>query len=172
MKRHLKILIPFILFCGIFFMVFKIYKNVDQKNRINLQIKNLPKFEFIDLITKREFTKYELKRNTTTFFIYFNTECEYCNYEIEKIVSNIDKFKNSQILLGSFEEQQVLRAFVEKYYLTKYEEIKVLYDKDLKFEELFGDCVFPSVIVYDDNNKLVKFYKGKVNMDILLKCLN
>ncbi len=172
MKEIIKIVFPIILFLGVGFMLFKTFKKIEQKNTIALQIKKIPDFEFLEIQSNEKFSSKSLKKDIPVLFVYFNTECEHCRYEIKQISHNINKFENCQIIMISIEEPEILKTFTKKHNLLNKKNITILYDKDLMFEEIFGNCPFPTSFIYNKKRELVKTFKGEVKIEALLKYLN
>ena len=149
MKKIIKILIPFVLFFIIGFLLLKSHEKVKCRKQVEQQITNLPDFNFLEINSNKQFSKHLLDTNKSVIFIYFNTECEHCRYELEQISSNINKFNNCQILIISIEEPEIVKTFVKKYNLLNQNNVIILYDKDLVFENIFGNCPFPTSFIYN-----------------------
>jgi len=172
MRKRIKIIIPLVLFLGIGYMLFKTYQKIDRKNKIALQIKEIPDFVFLDINSNKKFNKQQLNKEKPVLFVYFNSECEHCVYEIQQISYSIEHFNHAQIVIISIEEPEIIKAFVQKYDLLNHRNVIVLYDKILNFEKIFGNCPFPTTFIYDKNWELVKQFKGEVKVEALLKYLN
>lgn len=93
MKKYLKIIIPLIFIGVLGFFGFEIYTKIQHKREVAENIKNLPKFEYQNSYGG-VFTNENLEKDIPTLFIYFNTECEFCNEETKMIKENIQKFAN------------------------------------------------------------------------------
>ena len=172
MKRFIKISIPVLLFLGIGFVLFKSFKKIEHKKQIEQQIQKMPQLDFEDIQTGLQFTNQNLKRNTPTLLIYFNTECEHCQYEISEISESIEQFESVQIVMISIEEPEILLSYFANSKLLNRENVFILYDQDLRFERIFGNCPFPTIFIYDKNLELVKQFKGEVKIEAILKYLN
>ncbi|MFP4022879.1 MAG: peroxiredoxin family protein [Thiohalospira sp.] len=172
MRKRIKIIIPLVLFLGIGYMLFKTYQKIESKNKIALQIKTIPDFEFLDINSNKNFTKQQLNKKKPVLFVYFNSECDHCSYEMQQISYFIKDFNHTQIVLISIEEPEIIKAFVKKYNFLNQSNVIVLHDKTLNFEKIFGNCPFPTTFIYDRNWELVKQFKGEVKVEALLKYLN
>jgi thiol-disulfide isomerase/thioredoxin len=171
MKKFIKISIPVFLFLGIGFMLFKSFKKIEHKKQIEQHIQKIPQLDFKDIQTGLQFANQNLKRNTSILVIYFNTECEHCQYEISEISKNIEQFNHAQIVLVSIEEPDFLLSYFAKSNLLNLVNVFILYDNELRFEKIFGNCPFPTTFIYDKNWELVKQFKGEVKIEALLKYL-
>ena len=134
-------------------------------------MKTIPKFSYKTIEGKR-FSNQDLKNNTTTVFIYFNSECEHCQSEAKQISDNIKKFVNVQLVFISFEEPKKIMGFAIKYKLIEYDNITFLCDKQVSFATTFDVNSLPTVIIYDKNKKLLEKIKGEVKIENIFKKIN
>jgi peroxiredoxin len=171
MKKYFKIIIPTIVLSLLAFMGYKVRDKIKQKKEVAEHIKTIPVFEYQTLEGK-PFTNKDLKENTATIFLYFNSECEHCQGEATQIQENVEKFSNVQLVFISFEESKKITAFATKYKLNNYANIHFLCDSKISFATAFDVNSLPSVIIYDKNKKLVAKIKGEIKALTLLKKLN
>ena len=171
MKKNLKILIP-ILFIGAFgYFGYQIYSKIQHKKEVAKHIKTIPKFEYQD-IKGGNFTNENLKENTATLFIYYNSECDYCNEETKMIKQNIGKLTEFQLCFISFEKPEQIKKFAIKYQLNTYDNIHFLCDSKVTFATTFDVKSLPCLVLYDKNKKLIEKIKGQVKVETILKKLN
>jgi peroxiredoxin len=171
MKKQLKIIIP-ILFISLFgYFGFQIYSKIQHKKEVAENIKVIPKFEYQN-IKGGAFTNKNLKKDTPTLFIYFNTECEFCNEEAQMIKENIEKFKDFQLVFISFEKSDLIKAFATKYKLNNYVNITFLSDTKVSFSTTFDVKSLPCLVLYDKNQRLIEKIKGQTKAETLIKKLN
>lgn len=171
MKKILKIIIP-ILFIGAFsYFGFQIYSKIKHKKEVAENIKVIPKFEYQN-IKGGTFRNENLKKETPTLFIYFNTECEFCNEETQMISENIEKFNDFQLVFISFEKPELIRLFATKYKLNTYANINFLSDTKVSFASTFDVKSLPCLVLYDKNLRLIEKIKGQTKAETLIKKLN
>lgn len=173
MKKGLSIIVPFIIIIGISFMSYRIFQKVKKNNEIALQIDHIPEFEFVNIKTGAIFKTQDLLKDRPVVFVYFNTECEHCKYEVSQISKSINQFERFQIILISIEEPDILLEFFNKQSLLTGSKnyVSVLYDKHLQFEKIFGNCPFPTSFIYNKDHDLVKVFKGEVKIEAILNYL-
>ncbi|MDR7209768.1 redoxin domain-containing protein [Flavobacterium piscis] len=170
MKRFLKIVLPIIFTCFICFLGYQIISKINHKNKVAQNIKSIPEFFYKD-IKGDLFSNQNLKKDTPTLFIYFNSECEYCNEEAEMIQENAAKFQNIQLIFISFEQPELIKKFAIKHQLISYDNIHFLYDNKVTFSTTFDVKSLPCLVLYDKNQKLIEKIKGQTKTEILLKKL-
>lgn len=170
MKKHIRIIIPIIVTFTLFYIGYKIVELSRQKNNLTEKITHIPSFELKS--TKGEnFTNRNLKGSVPVVFFYFNSECDFCQAEIQDVVRNIKKFEGIQLLFVSFEPIQKIILFQTASKLNIYDNVIFLSDYKNIFSETFGVKTLPSSLVYDKNGKLVSRNNGAVKVDYLLKAL-
>lgn len=171
MKKLLKILIP-LLFIGTFsYFGYQIYSKIQHKKEVAENIKTIPKFEYQN-IKGGNFTNENLKEDTPTLFIYYNSECDFCNEETKMIKDSIEKFKDVQLVFISFEKKEQIKAFTYKYKLTTYDNVHFLCDSKVTFATTFDVKSMPCLVLYNKDQKLIEKIKGQVTAETILKKLN
>lgn len=171
MRSSIKILIG-LLFISVFvFLGYRITNKITYKNEVKKNIKTIPDFLYQN-IKGGVFTNQSLERGATTIFIYFNTDCEYCNTEAQTIQENIAKFKKSKLIFVSFESPQLIKKFAQQHQLNNYDNVYFLHDSKVTFASTFDASSIPCIVLYDKNYQLIEKIKGKTKPEILIKKLN
>ena len=143
---------------------------INHKKEVAENIKTIPVFEYKDL-NNNKFTNANLKENTPLLFVYFNSECEFCNEEAKMIKDNITQFKNIQLVFISFEEPSKIKAFATKHQLINYDNLTFLCDSKATFATTFDVKSMPCLVLYDKNNNLIEKIKGQTKAETILKKL-
>jgi len=171
MKTSLKSIL-ILLFIGILvFLGYQIRSKINHKNEVAQNIKTIPAFTYQN-INGGAFTNKNLKKDTATIFIYFNTECEYCDHEAQMIEENITKLKKIQLVFVSFEKPEQIKKFAQKHQLTTYDNVYFLCDNKVTFAATFDVNSLPCLVLYDKNQNLIEKIKGQTSIKILLKKMN
>ncbi|MFW0739737.1 peroxiredoxin family protein [Flavobacterium sp. T12S277] len=170
MKKKLKIILAISFICILAFFTYQIVIKINHKKEAAENIKTIPDFSYKN-INGGFFTNQDIKINTPTLFIYFNSECEYCNEEAKMIKENVEKFQNVQLIFVSFEKLELIKTFVTKHQLTSYDNIHFLCDNKVTFSATFDVKSLPCLVLYNKNQKLVEKIKGQTKIEILLKKL-
>lgn len=170
MKRFLKVIILILIIGLLGFMSYKVIAKINHKKEVAEHIRTIPPFSY-STINGKMFTHEDLKDNTPTLFLYFNSECEHCQSEATQIQENISKFKEYQLVFVSFEEKNKITAFAKKYKLNGYDNITFLLDKQVSFSTTFDVNSLPTMILYNKNKELIKKIKGQTKVETILKKL-
>lgn len=153
------------------YLSYKVISKTIEKNTITEQLKLIPEFEFTTLGNKK-LSNSNLKTDITTIFIYFNSECDFCQHEAKSISENLDNFKNVQFLFVSTEPIEIIKQFAETYNLNNQPIITFLHDNTDTFANRFDATSIPYLLIYDKNQQLIKKHKGQLNAKGILRLLN
>lgn len=170
MKKHLKLIIAILILSVVFYLAYNINANLNHKKEVAERIKTIPNFSF-KTIENTDFTQNNISNNLPKLFIYFNSECEFCNAEAGKIQENLERLKNVQLLFISHEEINGIINFAKKHQLENKPNIIFLSDSKLEFSELFDAKTLPFMLLYSKENKLIKKFKGITNPKKILTYL-
>jgi peroxiredoxin len=151
-------------------IIYKIVIKINHKKEVAVFIKKMPKFEY-KTYDGKIFNNHNLKKNTPTLFIYFNSECDFCNHEAKQIKDNIEKLRDVQIVFVSFEKSEPIIFFLKKYKLEHYDNITFITDSKVSFAPTFDVKSLPTIIIYNKNRTLVTKLKGQTKVTNILKKL-
>lgn len=137
----------------------------------NSNAQRIPAFE-MKLSTGKIFSSTNVSSKNPTILIYFAPDCEHCQALMKQIFSQINTFKNTQIILVTFEPVQVLPAFEKQFHTGKYSNIKVGSEvKPLLLQKYYQLQHTPFTALFDKNKKLVISYKDFTPVNDLVKKL-
>lgn len=169
MKKISAILLVFVVVTLISYFGYKSIKKHQVNKLAESAINELPVFSFYTL-NEKQFTYHNVDKKQT-LLIYFHPECEHCQYEAKQLLLNKEKFSDTQIIMISPASLIDIKHFNTTYELNKIEKLKMLWDKDRQFGSYFGVATFPTILIYNQQNKLQKKYKGEVKIETILKQL-
>ncbi|MFB3390069.1 peroxiredoxin family protein [Flavobacterium sp. LAR06] len=172
MKKR-KIILLILAFC--FFTVISItsYETIIEARRKKEFAENrrkIPVFLY-ENINGESFSNQNLKKDTPTVFVYFHSECEYCNEEAHNIKENIKKFSNVQLVFISFENVEKIKIFAVRYQLDTYNNVHFISDPSTNFASIFDVQGLPCLVLYDKDQNLIEKIEEEVEVKILLKKL-
>lgn len=171
MKRYFKIILPILFLSVLGFLGYKIIQKINYKKTVAAHIKTIPNFSY-QKINGGSFTQSSLQKDTPTLFIYFNSDCNYCNEEAQMIRESIDEFSSFQLVFVSFEQPKAIQAFAQKHQLLQYGNIHFVCDTKVTFATTFDVKSLPCLVLYDKNQQLIEKIKGQTKVPTLLKKLN
>ena len=170
MRKYIKVGALLFLVFVVSFLGYKINANLKHKKEVALRIKSVPRFTFKTLENK-DFTQVNINQELPKLFVYFNSECDFCNSEAQKIHDNLESLKNIQILFVSHEEINGIINFSKKHQLENKANIIFLADTKLEFSEIFDAKTLPFMLLYSKENRLIKKFKGATKIDKIIEVL-
>jgi thiol-disulfide isomerase/thioredoxin len=116
-------------------------------------------------------TTYQVDFSNPIILIYFNSECEHCQYEATEIKKSISLFSKTSILMISSEPIEAIKVFSGQYELSN--EPAVTFAKINRDDvyKTFGSVSIPHIFIYGKDHKLVKEFKGETKIEAILKYL-
>lgn len=170
MKKILKIIVPILVVSLLMYLGYSIITKMQHKDEVAKTLQTIPGFSFKTL-ENNTFTNKDLKPNTATVFIYFNSECDFCQHEAQSISDNLEQFKDMQLLFVSTEDIETIKAFAKTYNLINLQNITFLYDSTHTFSNRFDANSIPFILIYNKTQDLVKKHKGQLKPEAILKAL-
>jgi peroxiredoxin len=171
MKKYLKITLSLLFLGSISFMILNIVTKINHNKQRAKIIKTIPTFTF-EKLNGKLFTKNDIIANQATLFVYYNSQCDFCNEEAKMIKQNITKFSNIQLLFISSENKVAIEVFAKKHQLNNYNNITFLIDSKMSFRAIFDVKILPCLVLYNKNQQLIEKIKGQIKTDVLLKKLD
>lgn len=139
-----------------------------KKYRVNKQqeqlLASLPTFYLKDL-EGNLFTNKNLPQSKWIVFVFFNSECQYCQSEAEQLRDLNEIPTNISFVWVSSEPKEIIAAFQLQYRLQK---IHFLYDSDHLVADQWGVSTIPKLLVYTPQGALFKNHVGVYRIDRLI----
>lgn len=129
--------------------------------------RGLPDFRFYDL-NGTTFTNRNLQGNGSIVLVHFNSECEYCNNEINDAMKQYEKLNVHDVLFVSNESRFIINEFIIKKNLLKYPRLKFLVDPNNTFFNSFKINTIPATLIFNQQKKLIKKIEGEVKFTSIL----
>lgn len=160
---------PAILFALVFISlsVFSQKDTVIEKP-IYLRFPTIPEFTVYKAPDSTAFTRNDLHKKTNTVFIIFSPDCEFCQRETQMLLKNINKFKNTQIVMITYLPYNEMLKFYHIYKIAEYPQITMARDTKFFFPVFFKVRNLPSLFVYDKKGNFKKAFEGDVKPDSIL----
>lgn len=164
MKKTLRILFPFLILGTLTVLFFGIRAKLRARHQVEKATATLPEQKYI-ILNSTSHTTSNIKNNAV-FIFFFNSSCDYCQSEAKLLNDNRMAFKNATVYLFSTEPLEAIQSF-KKTYLPGNDDFIVGQVDVRASSEVFGVKSFPYTLIYDQNNRLVKTYKGIVKLEAL-----
>lgn len=172
MRKLFKYLILVLLLIVGGWLLTRTYQSYQSKKEATERVQTLQHVCFESLTGGQIFVD-EFDTQKPTVIIYFNPECEHCQYEASEIGKQAGQFeKANMILVTPDDSTKRVEAFATKYHIWEVDNLVVLLDHKNNFKTHFGTAVIPSIFIYGADKKLLKMYKGETKMEAIIGSLD
>lgn len=172
MKLIIKYCIAIVVVVAILFLLTGFYTNYYMKKGVESRIQSLQRCCFETLYGGTNCVD-EFDSQRFTVIVYFQTECEHCQYEASEIGKNHEQLKKANILMITPDTiTEKIKAFETKYQLGEIENLSILLDRTNQFEHCFGTSIIPSVFIYGSDRKLKIKYSGETKISAIIREIN
>lgn len=131
----------------------------------------LPPFTLLG-VDSQSFTREDLQKHKKTLIMYFSPECDHCKHQTEDMLKDIDKLKEIQIVMTTYDPFEEMATFYRSYNLAKYPNIKVGRDTKYFFGPFYQFHRLPYQALYDEKGKLITTFAGNIEIDKMAKAFD
>ena len=171
MKLILKYMIGAVLLVTGSWLAVHTFKSYPTKKEIGNMIQTLQHCCFESLTGGQTYID-EFNPDQPTVIMYFHPECEHCQYESGEIGRQKEQFeKVNTILITPDDSTTRVEAFASRYRLWDVDNLTILMDRNRRFKSHFGTTVIPSLFIYGSDKKLLKMYKGEIQMKAVISAV-
>lgn len=129
----------------------------------------LPDFK-MKLTNGSTFSTTNVSHKKPVLVIYFAPDCEHCRALMDQLLPQMSAFKNTQILLVTFESLDDIAWFENHYHTNKYPNIKVGMEVPVFFLKNYYHVEHtPFTALFNKNGKLMISYKEFTPVSELIK---
>lgn len=159
-----------LIFCSFLFISCAAFSQIDsaKDKPVYLRFPTVPQFTIYKAPDSTTFTRENLQKKKNTIFIIFSPDCGHCQRETEMLTQNIQKFKNTQIVMVTYLPYSEMMKFYHIYNIANYPTITMARDTKYFFPVFFKVQNLPSIYVYDKNGNFKKAFEGDVKPETIL----
>lgn len=114
------------------------------------------------------YSKSDLPKKMPVMVMVFNPQCEHCQQATEKMVAQIDKFKDIQIVMATAAPFEDMLAFRKKYQLPQYKNIVVSQDPGFFLNSFYMLETLPFYAFYNKNKELISAGESSITIEKIL----
>jgi peroxiredoxin len=106
-----------------------------------------------------EFTKKDLDSEKLLFFLFFDVKCIHCKHATQIINKNYHEMINTSIYLVTLDKPEEVNSFLKQNgkKLIEQKNVHLLFDTQNQFITRFKPKKFPSIFLYNSNQKLLAY---------------
>jgi thioredoxin-related protein len=146
---------------------FQIYKKIEAKKVFAEHVKHLPKSTIFQWIGKQA-----PNNDAQTIILFFNPDCDHCQYEAKSILEHKSDFVNTNFWWVTTVDSSAINDFSKKYHLDKLSKHYFAKLSTEKVVETFGSVSVPHIFIYDKTGVLQKEFRGETKIEALLTYIN
>jgi hypothetical protein len=159
---------------GVLFLIASVFISVTifkqkEKEREKSIAQKLPNYQFYALNGGKSYANENA--GFSTCIIYFDPDCDHCEFETKEILSHIASFPNTRFVMVTTNTKDKILGFIQRFKLNNYPQFVILQDKDYVFYKWFGHAEVPSIFVYDKNDILKRKFMGETRFEAILKSI-
>ncbi len=129
----------------------------------------LPDFK-MKLVNGSTFSSKDVSHKKPLLIIYFAPDCEHCRALMEELLPQMSAFKNTQILMVTFESLNDVAWFENHYQTNKYPNVKVGIEVPVFFFKNYYHLEHtPFTALFNKKGKLMVSYKDYTPVSDLIK---
>ena len=132
----------------------------------------VPQFSILNSDSTSWYTHRDIRNGMPVMIMLFSPDCEHCKDQTEILMKNMDKLKNTEIIMSTFQLIYKMKDFCQAYKLAKYSNVHVGRDVKYFFGPFYRIRYSPFIAIYDKDRKLVRVFEGGAKIDKLLEALN
>ena len=164
-KKIIHVFIVVLVTCVLIF-ISTIVKKIGAKKITQSKIQELPQVKLYSIDSSLY-----VAPSSSLAIIFFNSDCEYCQYEIYEVSKKQELFLNKEVIFVSSENISVIQKISEKFNLTHSSNIHFVKINAEDVFNTFGSLYIPHIFIYGKDRKLIKEFKGETKIEAILKYL-
>jgi len=155
MKKKIVLSIGFIVILFLCWMAYNSITKLNEKDEVELTQQVLGK-----VLAKLE--REDIKIGSSSILIFFNSECEHCQWEMKHLEENLASLKEHQVLLISFEPEHEAIRFLKQHKLSRF---YLKTSPENVMSSFIGGV--PQTLLYKGGN-LIKHFNGSVKIEAII----
>lgn len=107
-----------------------------------------------------DLTREDLPKHRKTMVMFFSPDCDHCKHQTKDMLANMDKFKDVEILMATYQPYEQMQAFYKDYHIEDYPNIKMGRDTKYFFVPFYKISSLPFLALYNNKGKLLTTFEG------------
>lgn len=124
---------------------------------------SLPAFTLLK-VDSTSMTRMDLPKNKKIMIMFFSPGCDHCKHQTDSILSNIEKLKDVEILMTTYQPFDEMKVFYQEYKLAKYSNVLMARDIKYFFPSFYKFRSLPFLALFNEKGKLITTFEGSTKM--------
>ena len=114
-----------------------------------------------------DLTRDDLTKHKKTMIMFFSPDCDHCKHQTKDMLANMDKFKDVEILMATYQPFEEMQAFYNDNHIANYPNIKMGRDTKYFFVPFYKMNSLPFLALYNSKGKLLTTFEGTTPIEKL-----
>lgn len=136
-----------------------------------LKNQTIPSFSILKEDSASWFSSRDIKKGNSVIIMLFSPECGHCKDQTEVFIKNMDKLKNTEIVMSTFQSISKIKDFCNQYKLEKYPNIHMGRDVNYFLGTYYRIKYSPFLAIYNKERNLSRVYEGGAKIDKILEAI-
>ncbi len=101
----------------------------------------------------------------------FSPDCDHCKHETKDLLSNMNLFKNLQIVMVAHLDFNLVKQFYEDFQIANYPNITIGRDGAYFLGTFYKIHNYPTMFLYDKKGRFIKMFEGSVPLKTIAEAL-
>ncbi|MFZ9660335.1 MAG: peroxiredoxin family protein [Chitinophagaceae bacterium] len=132
----------------------------------------IPNFSILKEDSTSWYSSRELKKGNSVIIMLFSPECGHCKEQTEILIKNMDKLKNTEIVMSTFQSISKMKEFCNQYKLERFPNIHMGRDVNYFLGTYYRIKYSPFVVIYDKDRNLTRVYEGGAKIEKIMEALH
>jgi thioredoxin-related protein len=128
----------------------------------------IPPIKLLETDSATYLTKDDIKKNRLTIIMFFSPECDHCKHQTQDILSEIDRFKNIQIIMATYQPFNEMKEFYNYYRIADHPNIKMGRDEKYTLPPFYKMQSLPYLALYDKKGNYITSFQGNQKVNTIL----
>jgi thiol-disulfide isomerase/thioredoxin len=128
----------------------------------------IPPFNLLKVDSATYYTKDDLKKHRLTLIMCFSPECDHCKHQTRDIIAAMDKFKDIEIVMATFQPFPEMKEFYNYFRIADYPNIKIGRDEKYVLPPFYSIHNLPFLALYDKKGNLITTFEGNQEVEKIL----
>ncbi len=132
----------------------------------------IPPFKLLQVDSATFVTKDDIKKHHRTLIMCFSPECDHCKHQTEDLITAMDKFKDVEIVMATFQPFAEMKEFYRYYRIADYPNIRMGRDEKYVLPPFYKIKSLPFLALYDKKGNLITTFEGNQKADKILNAFD
>ena len=128
----------------------------------------IPPFKLLKVDSLHYVSRDDIKKNHKVLLMFFSPECDHCKHQLRDILTDINKFKDIEIVMATFQPFDEMKSFYEYFRIADHSNILMGRDERYFLPPFYRMQSLPFLALYDKKGEFITRFEGNQKVDTIL----